>query len=346
MNAVGKSFLSEKKYPDAWEWFSKAADRGDMKSIVSAALLSPLLATAAMKSQGMTQGNVGLMEKMIEYARTAQESAEVPSKTKEDIGKNLPTVLYCLCCSHYFLGNGREAVKYSFEKEADSNAACRVIRGLCFSTLALKSGGSPFLAQARPLLEEVDAANIQEAAVKFQAYMVLALIYRDAENLQIAHVKSDIGVSRDYVVKASMLGGEFGAAGKTEAASPDKQIELRPRAITFTFHSRFIRPRRIRLRLSETALPLEWFRPSERELFSAGIRESRYLRTRCMGVSFTAAHAGQRIFQNRAFRNPERKRSCPLRRSLRQRRCAILFPNIGERYKTISIAFWKDRMNK
>ena len=162
MQALGEYYLKDNKYTTAWEWFSKAADKGFTPSVVHAALVGSVISLAQMKALGVNEEAIEPWEKTYYYSKKALESEDVPQNTKQTIQEKLPMVLFYLGYCLFYNNEIDKAISFLSQQSALADPACRVVLGLCYVDKATNNESGQEMARALPLLKEVDTAGVEE----------------------------------------------------------------------------------------------------------------------------------------------------------------------------------------
>lgn len=225
MQALGEYYLNNDMYTEAWSWFSKAADAGYTQSIISAAYAGIMVGEANLKGTGKIDEAVKVYKKTLKYSYCLMQEKDVPQNTKNNIAKEIPTILFKLGYCLYLNEMIDEAIQYLTKPEAKTNPDCRVVLGICYFEKAGITGSFSLIKDALPLLKEVDHASLSEHEdVKYMAYMKLSLIYRLADELKLPGIKKDMDLSYAYCLKATQCGDGWGKKAQEELRKYKKRL--------------------------------------------------------------------------------------------------------------------------
>lgn len=217
MQELGEYYLNINQYSEAWEWFSKSADRGFTQSIVNAAFVGMVVALTYLQGLGDINKAIKVFKKTLEYSNRTIQAKDVPQNVKKNIADQIPAILFQLGYCLYIMDSIDESMQYLTQAGAKTNPDCQVVLGLCYFDKGASTGSFSFMKTALPLLKGVDHASLSENEdVKYMAYMNLSQIYRLADELKIPGLKKDIGLSYEYCLKASHCGNGWGEKAQKE----------------------------------------------------------------------------------------------------------------------------------
>lgn len=130
MQSLGEYYLNNNHYPDAWKWFSKAADLGYTKSAVNASYVGEIYGVATLKGLGDICGAAEIFKKTLDYCYKAVASDDVPANIRQTLASHLPNLLFELGYCFY-MQDEIDKAEYYLKQGAANDADCHVLLGLC-----------------------------------------------------------------------------------------------------------------------------------------------------------------------------------------------------------------------